>query len=83
MMLKGYSRLCCIRTKRSLETFNHLGCVDDDDVEPSECASVAVALEISSTDSPVSFETDGTPFAIHNYATCCICINRQFFVGEL
>ena len=63
-MPKGYSRSCCIRTTRCIGTFNHLACIDDDDAEPSGCAPTMVALITSSTDSPVSFDTDGKPFVL-------------------
>ena len=84
VMLKGYSRLCCIRTTRCIDTFHHLGCLDDDEAESSGYEPRAIALTISSTDTPLcSFDTDGTPFVIDNSATCCICNDRQFFVGQL
>ena len=83
-MLKGYSRLCCIRTTRCIDTFHHLGCIDDDEAESSGYAPCAIALTTSSADTPLcSFDTDGTPFVIDNSATCCICNDRQFFVGQL
>ena len=60
---------------------SHLGCVDD---PPSVNSAVyALTSHKQPDENRFSFETDGTPFVIDNSATCIICNDRQFFVGEL